>query len=155
MGLTKKGKGTKLMVLVGGSGIPLAGLVASAQESEYNLALPTVDGVSVPTRPQHDKKRPKELTADRGYDAKWLRKALRKRGITPYIPKRKKPGSSEEPTYNTTIKPKYRKRWVVERTFAWLGWNRRLTVRWDRYQTMYQAFFNVACLMICLREVLK
>ena len=47
---------------------------------------------------------------------------------------------------------RYRKRWKVERTFAWLGNFRRLVVRYERHIKMYQAFFHLACLMIVLPE---
>ena len=50
---------------------------------------------------------------------------------------------------------RYRRRWIVERTFAWLGNYRRLTVRCDRSLTIYNAFFHIACFMIVLRRVLK
>ena len=46
-------------------------------------------------------------------------------------------------------------RWIIERTFAWLGNYRRLTVRWDRSLTIYNAFFQIACFMIVIRRVLK
>lgn len=45
---------------------------------------------------------------------------------------------------------RYRRRWKVERTFAWLGNFRRLVVRWDRSLTIYRAFFYIACLIIAL-----
>jgi transposase len=38
---------------------------------------------------------------------------------------------------------------------AWLGSFRRLVVRYDRSDTIYEAFFNIACFMIVLRRVLK
>jgi len=47
------------------------------------------------------------------------------------------------------------RRWIVERTFAWLGNFRRLTVRYDRSLTVYRGFFHIACFMITLRRVLK
>jgi transposase len=46
---------------------------------------------------------------------------------------------------------RYRKRWKVERTFAWLGNYRRLVVRYDHQIKMYRAFFHVACALITLR----
>jgi transposase len=143
------------MVLTDGSGVPITGMTASAGLSEVRLALPTVDSFAVPVRPLHPIKHVRKIIADKGYDAAWLRAAFRERHITPYIPKRRKPGEKEEPKYNKRIKDQYTTRWVVERTIAWLGWNRRLLVRWERKHTTYQAFFNIACLMICLREVLK
>ena len=49
----------------------------------------------------------------------------------------------------------YKKRWWVERTFAWLGNFRRLVVRWERLAMMYEALCILACIIICLRELLK
>ncbi|MFC1782202.1 hypothetical protein ACFL02_01285 [Planctomycetota bacterium] len=46
---------------------------------------------------------------------------------------------------------RYRRRWKVEQTFTRLGNNRRLVVRWDRNIVVYNAFFQVACLLITLR----
>jgi transposase len=46
---------------------------------------------------------------------------------------------------------RYRKRWKVERTFAWLQNFRRLLVRQDRFISVYQGFFHLACALICLR----
>lgn len=142
------------MVLTDKHGIPLALLTDSAQKSEFKLAEPTIDAVTVPRRPLHPKKRPGMLCADKGYDSKKLRKRLRQRGIQPVIPKRRKKGAKQEPHYNQTIKHIYSQRWIVERTIAWLGWNRRLITRWERYDYMYQAFIHVACIMLCLRRVL-
>ena len=41
---------------------------------------------------------------------------------------------------------------LVERTFAWLGNFRRLTVRSDRSLTVYRGFFHIACFMITSRR---
>ena len=48
---------------------------------------------------------------------------------------------------------RYRRRWKVERTFAWLGNFRRLVVRWERHLTMYLAFFHLACVLITLNRL--
>ena len=95
------------MVLTDQNGLPLSGIIDSAQKAEVNLALETIDAVSVPIRPQHDKKRPEKLVADKAYDAKWLRDEIKRRSIQPSIPKRRKKGQSEEPKYNQTIKGEF------------------------------------------------
>jgi transposase len=41
---------------------------------------------------------------------------------------------------------RYKRRWIVERTNAWLGQFRRLLVRHEHLLTTYQAFFYLACL---------
>lgn len=143
------------MLAVDGQGIPLTFLTEAANISEFKLALPTIDSISVETIPLHPKKRPKMLIADKGYDAKWLRKELSKRHIKHRIPKRRKQKQKDEPKYNERIKPYYRTRWIVERTNAWLQNYRRVTVRWDRYSDSYDAFIEIACWLICMRRVLK
>lgn len=75
------------MLATDGQGIPLTGILSSASTSEYNLIFPTLDTISIEKRPNHPIKKTKTLIADRGYDAKWVRDELRKRNITPYIPK--------------------------------------------------------------------
>jgi hypothetical protein len=40
-----------------------------------------------------------------------------------------------------------------ERSFAWLGNFRRLLIRWEHLSSVYQGFFTVAVLLICLRRV--
>jgi transposase len=64
-----------------------------------------------------------------GYDSEALRRRLRARGIKPCIPRRRnaRPRRGRKPDLSG-----YRQRWVVERTFAWLGGFRRLVVRWKR-----------------------
>ncbi|PIZ63971.1 hypothetical protein CO051_04820 [Candidatus Roizmanbacteria bacterium CG_4_9_14_0_2_um_filter_39_13] len=141
------------MLAVDGTGIPLTFLTEAANISEFRLALQTIDQISVESRPLHPKKRPNILVADKGYDARWLREALTKRGIKHRIPKRRKQGHREEPTYNKHIESYYKTRWIVERTNAWLQNYRRITVRWDRKWENYEAFIEFACILICLRRV--
>lgn len=138
------------MLAVDGTGIPLTFLTEAANISEFKLALPTIDSISVESTPLHPRKRPDLIIADKGYDAKWLRKALKQRNIRHKIPKRRKQGQTEEPVYNQKIKPYYRTRWIIERTNAWLMNYRRITVRWDRYAESYEAFIELACMIICL-----
>ena len=42
-------------------------------------------------------------------------------------------------------------RWVVERTFAWLHFFRRLRIRWERLPEIHEAFKHLACAVICQR----
>jgi hypothetical protein len=65
VGLTRKGKGTKWMVVTDGNGLPLAVLLDSAQKAEITLAEETLGLVWVPKDgPGHPKTKPKELVAD-------------------------------------------------------------------------------------------
>jgi transposase len=44
-----------------------------------------------------------------------------------------------------------KRRWVVERTFAWLHNFRRLRTRYERLAELHQAFMSLACAVICQR----
>ena len=49
---------------------------------------------------------------------------------------------------------RYRRRWKVERTIAWLQHFRRLCIRWEKSSLLFQGFVHFACTMLLLREVL-
>jgi len=90
VGVTKKGKGTKWMLIVDGNGIPLGFSLDSARRAEVSLAEQTLDTIRV-TRPRgRPKRRPKKLVADRGYDSRAFRHTLRRRGIQMCIPPRRR-----------------------------------------------------------------
>jgi len=93
------------------------------------------------------------VIADKAYDSDPLRARLARRHIELIVPHRR--GRRKPPTQDGRSLRRYRRRWIIERTFAWLGNYRRLTVRWDRSLTIYNAFFHIACFMIVLRRVLK
>ena len=84
------------------------------------------------------RQKPLRLIADRGYDSAPLRKQLAARGIELIVPHRQ--NRRRPPTQDGRALRRYKRRWTVERTFAWLGNFRRLVVRYDRSVTIYQAF---------------
>jgi len=49
----------------------------------------------------------------------------------------------------------YRKRWKVERTFAWLLSYRRIVVRWERHVGVYRGFVLIAMALICINRLLQ
>lgn len=97
--------------------------------------------------------KPRRLIADRGHDGDRLRSQLAARGMELTAPHRK--NRTKPPTQDGRALRLYKRRWIVERTFAWLGNYRRLVVRYDRSLTVYQAFFHIDCFMIVLRRALK
>jgi len=46
----------------------------------------------------------------------------------------------------------YERRWIVERFFAWIQWQRRLLVRWEYYPTNFLGFVQLATLCILLKQ---
>lgn len=135
------------MVLVDGAGTPLGVYLDSASPAEVKLLGKTLDGI------EDLEGKPERLIADRAFDSNEARADLEARGIEPIIPAR---SSNLVATHQDGRKlRRYRRRWIVERTIAWLGWFRRLLVRWDRLMTSYSGFFHMACALIVLRKVLK
>ena len=140
------------MVVVDGQGIPLGNHLDSASPSEVTLLEKTIDTISVPRRGRgRPRKKPRRIIADKAYDSDPHRRRLRRRGIELICPYRR---NNKKRKYHDGRKMRrYKRRWKVERTFAWLGNNRRLLVRWERDIVVYRAFFHIACLLITLRRL--
>jgi transposase len=142
VGKTKKGKGTKLMLMTEAQGIPISAFTTSAQDAEVNTIETLVDL-------RVTRKRPEYLLYDKAADADWLRDALEQRGIalvTPHRDGRKKPSRQDGRSLR-----RYRHRWKIERTISWLQYQRRLLVRHERHAHLFEGFFHLACVMLCLK----
>lgn len=90
----------------------------------------------------------KKVYADKGYDAKHIRKYLMSRNIRDCIPYRNYKTNTKE----TSKQNNYNKtRYVVERFFAWLKCGfRRLIIRYERIAENYLGLINIASfLMYC------
>jgi transposase len=155
VGLTKKGKGTKWMLVVDGNGLPLGFHLASASTAEVKLAEQTLDTIGVSRPRGRPKQRPEKLVADRGYDRSAFRRLLRRRGIGMCIPPKRRPRSWRPKRGRPVVarKDEYRYRFKVERSFAWLGNFRRLLMRWEHLVSVYHSFFAVGVLLLCVRRL--
>jgi transposase len=155
VGKTKRGKGTKWMVVVDGRGLPLGEFLHSASPAEVRLAETTLATIRVGRRhhPGRPRQKPVRVIADKAYDSDPLRKRLRQRGIELICPHKR--NRVRPATQDGRALRRYQRRWIVERTNAWLGNFRRLVVRYDRSLTIYRAFFHIACFMIVLRRVVQ
>jgi transposase len=142
VGKTKRGKGTKLVVVGGGKSIPLALTVASASPSATRMIEPTLDKLTG---------KPERAIMDREFDSDKFRDRIAARGIDPVIPYR---WWARQRRYDDGRKlRRYKRRWQIERLFAWLGNFRRLVVRYERKSMMYRAFVHVAFVLITLRQL--
>jgi len=134
--------GSKHHMLVDGGGTPLATILTGANRHDVTQLVPLVDAIpSVRGRVGHPRRRPDSIYADRAYDSKADRLALRLRGIEPRIPRRRTEHGSGLGIY----------RWVVERTISWLHVFRRLRTRFDRRADIHEGFMRLACALICWR----
>ena len=143
MGATKRGKGTKLMAMADRAGLPLAACAASATPHEVRLVAATLDSRFVDETPQR-------LIGDRAYDADPLDQALAELGIEMIAPHRR--GRKKPKTQDGRPLRRYKRRWKIERLFAWLGNFRRLVVRYERSALNYLGFVQLGCILILLRQ---
>jgi putative transposase len=141
---TDRGKqGVKRSLLVDGKGVPLALVVGPANRNDHLLLAETLDGL-VARRPPRSAL-VQHLCLDLGYDDAGSRQEAARRGYLVHIR-----GRREEARARRSGRKRAR-RWVVERTHAWLNRSRRLLVRWERKVANPAAFLHLACALICDR----
>jgi transposase len=144
------------MLATDADGLPLGMLTTSAGVGEVRMAEATVATISVPQKKGKPKSRPRQLIADKASDSRKLRQSLYTRGIRPCIPPKRRP-KNWKPRQGRPVKQyteEYRQRWPVERTFAWLGHQRRLLVRHERTAANFHAFYTIACIRIAVNRLI-
>ena len=85
---------------------------------------------------------------DNAYDSDRLDAGLRSYGIELIAPHR---STRKNKTQDRRRLRRYRRRWKVERLFAWLQNFRRLVVRYERYAENFLGMLYLACCLILLR----
>lgn len=126
--------------MVDRQGIPLAIVLTGANVHETTMLEATIDAIQPIKRPSgRPRKRPDKLHADKGYESKKNKAALRKRGITPRIARKGVESKQKLGCH----------RWVVERTHSWLNRCKRLKVRYERRADIHEAFLKIGCALIC------
>ncbi len=145
VGLTRKGKGTKLQVIVDAQGVPLGLSVASVSTRETAKGQQTLAFMEAAAQPER-------LIGDKGYDCDGLDEALRDWGIERIAPHRSNRRADTATPAGRPLR-RYQRRWVVERTIAWLGQYRRLLTRWEKRASHFANFALLDCLMIALRHL--
>ena len=94
---------------------------------------------------------PQMLIGDKAYDSDPLDEKLRsERGVELIAPH--KTNRSKPPTQDGRPLRRYRRRWKVERLFAWLHNFRRLVVRYEVYPLNFLTFVQLGCLIILMRQ---
>jgi transposase len=113
------------MAISDGHGHPLAVHVASASPHETKLVGPTLEQRFLAEAPQR-------LIGDRAYDSDPLDIQIRERFgvqlVAPHNSTRRKAATQDGRALR-----RYRRRWKIERLFAWLHNYRRVVIRWEYY----------------------
>jgi transposase len=90
------------------------------------------------------------LIGDKAYDSDGLDEQLAEHGIEMIAPHRKS-RKPESKTQDGRSMRRYKRRWKIERLFAWLQNFRRVLTRFDLYPENYLGFVHLACIKIMLR----
>ena len=116
IGPTKRGKGMKIMAIVDRHGLPLSVSTHAANHHEVRLVQLCFDFYMIEAKPEN-------LIGDRAYDSDPLDEELRNDGIEMIAPHRS--NRSKPPTQDRRRLSRYKRRWLVERFFAWVQWQCR------------------------------
>ncbi len=90
------------------------------------------------------------MIADRAYDSDPLRERLKRRGIDLIVSYCKK-SKCRHQEHGRRLR-RYRRRWIVKHTNAWLDRFRRLPIQHEHLLNTYRAFFYLTCPWITLRK---
>lgn len=143
--------GVKISVIVEETGIPIAMVLAKGNIVDITLAENTVDAIRLAKSATQGS----DLLADKGYDCLKFRIHTTTVGIMPCIPKRSCTKIRQKHLwYYLYDKMKGKKRFVVERTNAWLKSFRRLRMRFDYKASSFEAFLYLAIIVICVRKLM-
>lgn len=133
------------MAISDSHGLPFAVYVASASPHETKLVGATLEQRFLPETPER-------MIGDRAYDSDPLDVEIRQRFgvelIAPHNPTR-----SRKPTQDGRVLRRYRRRWKVERLFAWLHNYRRIVTRWEHRPENFLGMVHLACALILLRHL--
>jgi transposase len=123
--------------------LPVSICVESATPHEVKLAPPTLVQMVIPEAPRN-------LIGDNAYDSDKLDEELSRYGIELIAPHR---SNRKNRTQDLRRLRRYRRRWKVERLFAWLQNFRRLVVRYERFAENLLGMLHLACCLILLRHL--
>jgi transposase len=143
VGKTKRGKGTKTLVLTDRNGLPLTVNISSASPHDSKLIEPLLQRRLL-------RRRIRRLIYDQAADSDPLRIRLARQGIELICPHRC--NRIKPPLQDGRSLRRYRQRYKVERSISWLQAFRRLVTRYEHYDYRFLGFLQLACSIILLRQ---
>jgi transposase len=124
-------------------GLPIAVGIAGGERGETALVEETLDACFLDELPAN-------LIGDKAYDSTKLDAALKKRGIEMIAPVNRRHTNNVQDGRRLR---RYRRRWKVERLFAWLMRFRRVVTRYERSADNFLGFVHLGCIAILLRRL--
>lgn len=131
------------MAVADSNGLPVSAWIASGERAECQLVIDTLDV-------RFTEEAPEKLIGDRAYDSDRLDEQLADEfGVELIAPNRAK----RRRTQDGRKLRRYKRRWKVERLFAWLMRYRRIVTRWEHKSENFLGFLHLACLAILLKRL--
>ena len=135
------------MLVTAEDGVPVHAALYPAQRNEGAVVAEVMAGVPAPPRAGR-----RLLLADRMYDGDNWRDALAALPGGGYeLVCRHRRNRVRPKRQDGRVARRLRRRWAVERTFAWLKAFRGVAVRHARRADLYLAAVRLTCALICLR----
>jgi len=131
------------MAIADRRGLPVSATIAAGQRNEVAL-------VDATLKARFTKAKPKRLIGDRAYDSTKLGETLARQGVELIAPIRTCQRSRKQ---DGRPLRRYRRRWKVERLFAWLLRFRRVSTRYEVKPANFLGFVHLGCLVILLRHL--
>ena len=125
-------------------GLPVAVHVASAAPYEPHLVPATLDARFLPDLPAR-------LIGDRGYDSDALDEQLMTQYGIEMIARHRR--GRRLITQDGRCVRRTRRRWRIERLFAWFNHSRRIVTRWEYHVENFLGMLQLACARILLRHL--
>lgn len=138
--------GTKKHLLVEQEGGPLGVVIDGANVNDHKLLEATI-GAIVTERPDPEEV-VQRLCLDKAYDNRPTEEVCARSGYVPHIRR-----IGEEKLDRRSRKAHPARRWVVERTIAWLQKCRAILVRYDKKAENYAGLVQLACALLWWRRL--
>jgi len=144
VGRCRAGRATKVMVLADTRGRPMGVTIAPGNRHDIVLTDQTLDACFLDHLPAR-------LIGDKAWDSARLQQdLLSQRGVELIAPKRGGQRPSRRRQDGRSLR-RARRRWKVERLFAWLKGFRRLATRWEHKAENFLGMLHLGCALIMLR----
>jgi len=130
-------------------GGPLAVVTAGANVPDTKLLDSTIEAIVV-ERPEPTPEQPQNMSLDKGYDNPTGWQAVGKHRYQPHIRR-----IGEERLAPQRRKRYPARRWVVERTLAWLSKCRAILVRYAKLPSVYLGLIKLACILLWYRRLYR
>ncbi len=128
------------------TGGPVGATIAGANVHDTTLLAATLEAIVV-ERPQPSEEMPQHLCLDKGDDNPTGHAAVAAYQYTPHI---RRIGEEKLDINGHKIYPA--RRWVVERTLAWLSKCRGLLVRYEKKAVNFLGLLQLACALLWMRR---